>query len=69
MRWLPGTGHVPRGFFGATGEVSEVELVLVTPEPGDPHGEELDPDHTSLLQAGGDTALTRVYEYATWAAE
>ena len=36
MRWLPAEGHVPRGFCGATGDTSEVELVLVTAEPGDP---------------------------------
>ena len=40
MRWLPAEGHVPRGFCGATGNLSNVRLVLVTAEPGDPlHGE------------------------------
>ncbi len=29
-------GHLPRGFFGATGEIEDVELVLVVAEPGDP---------------------------------
>jgi hypothetical protein len=37
MRWSPAEGHVPRGFSGATGELREVELVLVCAEPGDPH--------------------------------
>lgn len=36
MRWNPDAGHVPRGFLGACGELSEVELVLVFAEPGDP---------------------------------
>jgi hypothetical protein len=36
MRWYPSAGHVPRGFLGATRKLSEVELVLVSAEPGDP---------------------------------
>ncbi len=36
MRWDPKTGHVPRGFRGATGTIAEIELVLVYAEPGDP---------------------------------
>jgi hypothetical protein len=36
MRWSPADGHVPRGFCGAIGKVREVELVLVSAEPGDP---------------------------------
>ena len=36
MRWSPANGHVPRGFCGAIGNVREVELVLVSAEPGDP---------------------------------
>lgn len=36
MRWIPFDGHIPRGFFGATGGLEEVELVLVSAEPGDP---------------------------------
>jgi hypothetical protein len=68
MRWEPGLGHVPRGFLGACGESSEVELILVFAEPGDPHDEERDSVHTSLLHSG-QTALSRVYEYATYAVE
>jgi len=37
MCWAPAAGHVPRGFCGATGSLSEVQLVLVGAEPGDPH--------------------------------
>lgn len=40
MRWDPKAGHVPRGFAGATGELNEVELVLVFAEPGDPKPDE-----------------------------
>ena len=36
MRWTPHSGHVPRGFYGATGDLEEVSLVLVLAEPGDP---------------------------------
>ena len=50
MRWDPQQGHVPRGFVGAAGDPSEVELVLVTAEPGDPHREE---KHTGLESALG----------------
>jgi len=40
MRWNPAHGHVPRGFCGALGKLSEVELVLIVAEPGDPHESE-----------------------------
>lgn len=53
MRWHPEAGHVPRGFFGAAGEATEVELVLVVAEPGDPNAGE--------YHAGIETA----YDYAT----
>lgn len=36
MRWQPPKGHVPRGFCGSLGDVDEVQLVLVSAEPGDP---------------------------------
>jgi len=49
MRWEPSKGHVPRGFCGAAGEVDEVELVLVTAEPGDPYqGEDHSGDGSSI---------------------
>jgi hypothetical protein len=48
MRWAPEQGHVPRGFNGATGAISEVELVLVFAEPGDPHHDEV---HTGMESA------------------
>jgi hypothetical protein len=53
MRWDPDAGHVPRGFLGACGEVSEVELILVVAEPGNPHDKE---QHSGLESA---------YEYST----
>jgi hypothetical protein len=36
MQWKPARGYVPRGFCGALGNLSEVELVLIVAEPGDP---------------------------------
>lgn len=47
MRWDPLKGHIPRGFLGATGELSEVELVLVFAEPGNPHPG----DHQTMEEA------------------
>ena len=41
MRWSPESGHVPRGFYGALGNVSEVRLVMVLAEPSDPGGDEI----------------------------
>lgn len=35
-KWKPKSGFIPRGFGGATGSLSDVRLVLVTAEPGDP---------------------------------
>ena len=35
-KWQPEKGHVPRGFLGCTGELEEVEAVLVLAEPGHP---------------------------------
>jgi len=55
MCWRPESGHVPRGFLGAAGELGEVELVLVFAEPGDPHDKE---QHSGLQSA---------YMYATFA--
>ena len=54
MRWNPVAGHVPRGFLGACGELSEVELVLVFAEPGDPHEGE---QHSGLTSAYDYAAL------------
>jgi hypothetical protein len=52
MRWDPAAGHVPRGVYGAIGNLSEVELVLVVAEPGDPH------------QGETHTGLDSAYDYA-----
>jgi hypothetical protein len=57
MRWKPLAGHVPRGFCGATGELSEVTLVLVAAEPGDPHFGEVHP-----VEPGA--ALQSTYDYS-----
>ena len=39
-RWDPASGHIPRGYLGATGRPEEVRLVMVLAEPGAPHDEE-----------------------------
>lgn len=57
MRWNPAAGHVPRGFCGATGDLTEVALVLVVAEPGDPHASETHP-------ASPAAALESSYAYA-----
>lgn len=44
------SGHVPRGFFGAAGKLSEIELVLVVAEPGDPSADEIAGDLESVYQ-------------------
>ena len=41
LRWAPADGYVPRGFLGAVGDLSEVELVMVVAEPGDPQPDEV----------------------------
>ena len=38
--WQPANGHIPRGFLGATGDLSEVELIMLFAQPGAPHDEE-----------------------------
>ena len=48
MRWCPSEGHVPRGCYGALGEVSDVRLVMVLAEPGSPGKEEV---HTGMISA------------------
>jgi hypothetical protein len=57
MRWEPSAGHVPRAFLGAYGELSEVELVLVFSEPGDPYDN--DGYEEECLR---NTVLDKVYE-------
>jgi len=32
--WKPAVGHVPRGFLGATGDLTDVKLIMVFAEPG-----------------------------------
>lgn len=36
-QWNPASGHMPRGFVGATGALEDVELVMVFAEPGHPN--------------------------------
>lgn len=51
MRWHSAAGHIPRGFLGARGELSEVELILVFAEPGDPLSDEKHSGMQSALDA------------------
>ena len=38
--WAPDEGLVPRGFIGALGAIEEVEIVILTAQPGaPPHSE------------------------------
>ncbi|THJ64732.1 hypothetical protein E8P82_14260 [Arthrobacter echini] len=36
-QWAPESGHIPRGFLGASGTLDDVEVVMVFAEPGHPH--------------------------------
>jgi hypothetical protein len=54
MRWNPQSGHVPRGFCGALGNLEEVQLILVFAEPGDPHPGE--------AHSGIESALNYAYQ-------
>ena len=47
MRWDPMNGHIPRGFVGAMGALSDVEVILVVAEPGDPQPG----DHQTMEEA------------------
>jgi len=49
MRWEPERGFMPRGFLGAVGDITEVELVLVSAEPGDPWEDEQHDGFSSAL--------------------
>lgn len=53
VTWDPRRGHMPRGSVGATGNLSDVRLVLLTAEPGDPY-----PGESYI----GDTADQRIKE-------
>lgn len=53
--WNPDEGHIPRGFLGATGELEDIEVVMIFAEPGHAHGEEqYDPkaEPLDLLMSG-----------------
>ena len=40
MQWDLQSGFIPRGYIGATNTVSDVEVVFVLSEPGEPQGDE-----------------------------
>lgn len=60
-RWRPAAGHVPRGFLGATGELDDVELVMLLAEPGNPK-------HTETYVDDLDPAdmVRRVVDFVHW---
>lgn len=58
MSWHPEQGHMPRGFCGATGTLSEVEVVFIVAEPGDPHSSEAYEADASPFEK-----LSCVYQY------
>ncbi len=39
-KWEPTSGHIPRGYLGATGLLEQVEVIMVFAEPGHPHDKE-----------------------------
>lgn len=59
-QWNPARGQIPRGFLGATGELTDVELVMVFSEPGHPHADE---SHNTDLDPLGtlDSGLRHTY--------
>ena len=59
MVWCPDSGHIPRGFCGATGPPEKVQVILVCAEPGDPHSNE---NHGRTPQPDG--YLNSAYSYA-----
>lgn len=58
-RWAPESGHIPRGFLGATGSLDEVELVMVFAEPGHPH-----PGEVYNAKASADAMLVAATQHA-----
>jgi len=50
----PSSGHIPRGFIGATAALEDVKVIFLFSEPGHPHINETYPDTNSvdLLAAG-----------------
>lgn len=62
--WNPTTGHVPRGFCGATAGAEEVRLVPVCAEPGDPHISE---SHESDGSPDGHLASVNRYAWGCFA--
>ena len=75
-RWHPSEGHIPRGFLGATGDLSDVELIMLFAEPGKPHTEErydANASPAALLDASVEhtykcfsTGTDRCHQNATW---
>ena len=50
-KWLPREGHIPRGYLGAVGTLEEVEVAMVSAEPGFPALERGDMDFADTTPA------------------
>jgi len=60
--WDPTHGQVPRGFLGATGALSDVEVIMLFAEPGHPYAQEdFDPDKTPNETL--ESAVSRTYKH------
>jgi len=49
-KWDPKNGHIPRGFTGAEASLNDIQVILVTAEPGDPHPKEFYPENEKPQQ-------------------
>jgi len=63
MCWNPSIGHIPRGFCGASGDLKEVELVLVFAEPGKPKRGDLPTDFESAYECTMNAFRTPKYKF------
>ena len=68
MRWSPSSGHVPRGFFGALGDLSEVRLVMVLLKTGSDHDNGLTGRNLSRL-GGPRKPVTLTFRPPFWASK
>lgn len=57
MLYDPFSGHIPRGFYGASGELGEVQLVMILMEPTMPGGKPANGGIWSALEDAKDAYL------------
>ena len=60
-QWNPNSGHIPRGYLGATGSLEDVRLVMVFSEPGHPYSED---GYNSKIGADGLIELSVSHTYS-----